>query len=47
MVILSQGPAKEVTGHYRRCLACNELFPWKLKACKYCGTPVNGLNDDA
>ena len=37
MVIISQGPAREVPGHYRSCPACGELVKWREASCRYCG----------
>ena len=37
MILINQGPTREVEGHYRRCPSCNEMQPWKLSLCKYCG----------
>ncbi len=42
MVLLFQGPLREVPGHHRQCPACHEFLPWKNTVCKYCGAPQPG-----
>jgi hypothetical protein len=37
LVLWLQKPDHEVTGHYRKCRSCGEIYPWKLSACRYCG----------
>jgi len=36
-ILWFQKPTGEVPGYFRKCPSCNELYPWKLDACKYCG----------
>jgi len=44
VVVYFKKPDREIRGHYRKCAACGETYPWKLSACKYCGsTSDNGL----
>jgi hypothetical protein len=44
MVIIFQGPLREVAGHYRQCPACQEMQAWKLTECKYCGASMVRTN---
>ncbi len=46
MMLIFQGPLREVVGHYRQCPSCSEFQSWRNTACKYCGAeiPTSGLN---
>ncbi len=37
-ILWFQKPEREVPGHFRKCPACGQIYPWKLTACRYCGT---------
>lgn len=39
LVLWYQKPDTEVPGHFRKCRSCGSVYPWKLAACRYCGTP--------
>ncbi len=40
MMLIFQGPLREVAGHYRQCPSCREFLPWKAIGCKYCGAAL-------
>jgi hypothetical protein len=42
MMVLFQGPLREVPGHYRQCPACREYLKWRETVCKYCRTDLPG-----
>ncbi|MEI7818253.1 MAG: hypothetical protein WCI45_13795 [Desulfuromonadales bacterium] len=46
IVLYFEKPNYEIKGHFRLCKQCNETFPWKRIACKYCGAPVVDANSD-
>jgi hypothetical protein len=45
MILIFQGPVREVEGHYRRCPSCSEFQSWKNEACKYCGASMHGKGE--
>lgn len=38
LIVWFQKPDHEIKGHFRKCPNCGAIYPWKLSACKYCGT---------
>ena len=34
-------PKREITGHFRRCTQCGEIYRWKESVCKYCGSAAS------
>ena len=41
IVLHFEKPAHEITGHFRKCAQCGEIFRWKAAVCKYCGCAVS------
>jgi hypothetical protein len=37
IVLHFEKPKHEITGHFRRCAQCGEIYRWKDPVCKYCG----------
>ncbi len=41
IVLHFEKPKHEITGHFRKCRECGEIFRWKDSRCKYCGSAVS------
>ena len=44
LVLHFDKPKREITGHFRRCTQCGEIYRWKEPVCKYCGSATSNSN---
>lgn len=38
-ILWFQKPDREISGRFRKCPDCGNVYPWKMNTCKYCGQP--------